>query len=168
MSSTRLEYREPKKPRAVCVYTIAQESRYLVVENLSTIGVIKEFIRHCGQFGKVEAYRLLDDHDASTEGEDVCWLAYDNVSSARYAKRMMDDKVYCYQRLRVYYVPEYETADDIRAKFADRFQAIHKRLRYTPTRHKKRDIQVVIEQIEEVPVKVELRKKTIEGKRRRI
>lgn len=150
MSSTRLDYRDPKKPRAVCVYTIAQESRYLIVENLSTIGILKEFIKHCEQFGTVEQYRLLDDHDASTDTEDVCWLAYNDVSSARYAKRMMDDKVYCYQRLRVYYVPEYETAQDIRAKFADRFQAIQKRTCPIKYSKKIKSVQVGPKRKEEV------------------
>lgn len=141
MSSTRLEYREPKKPRAVCVYTIAQESRYLIIENIPAIGVIDEFIKHCGQFGMVNNYRMLDDHPYSTATEDVCWVEYDYISSARYAKRMMDDKVYCYQRLRVNYAPEYETPDDVRAKFQDRFQAIYKRLNYThgKRKHDKRD-----------------------------
>lgn len=142
MSSTRLDYREPKKPRAVCVYTIAQESRYVIIENLSAIGIIEEFIRHCGKFGTVQNYRMLDDHPSSTEHLDVCWVQYDEISSARYAKRMMDDKVYCYQRLRVNYAPEYETHDDIRAKFQDRFQAIHKRLNFAHGKRKrdKRDV----------------------------
>lgn len=166
--STRLEYREPKRPRAVCVYTIAQESRYLIIENITTAASIKDMIEHCKKFGQVTNYRALDDHISSTNTEDVCLVEYDTINSARFAKRKMDDKVFYHHKLRVYYAPEYETFDDIRVKFADRFQAIHKRLNYKPKANikpKKREIPFgPMEELYQKPTTV----KPVEKKRRRI
>ena len=138
MSVTRLEYRDTKVPKAVCVYTIAQESRYLIIENLSTMGKVIDFMRHCQQFGQVEKYQHLDTHSNSSELFDVLLLTFDLVSSARYAKRKLDNKPYDHNLLRANYAPEYETAEDIRAKFQDRLISVTKRLKPQYHNHKKR------------------------------
>lgn len=128
MSTTRLDYRDSKVPKAVYVYTIAQESRYIIIENVPSLGVIEQLIDKCRSFGSIEQYRLLDDHVSSTEHADVFWIQYHDIVSARMAKRKMDDKPFFTNLLRVNYAPEYETFDDIRAKFQDRLKAVSERL----------------------------------------
>ncbi|OBZ87587.1 RNA-binding protein 48 [Choanephora cucurbitarum] len=124
--TTRPEYRDPKKPRAVCVYTIAQESRYLIVENIPHLGVIDQLIQLCHSFGLVESHRPLD--EISTDQTDVVLIQYAHIASARLAKRKLDDKPFFTQLLRVYYAPEYESLQDLRDKFQDRYQSVHARL----------------------------------------
>lgn len=128
MSSTRLDYRDPKTPKAVCVYTIAQESRYLIIENIPDLGVSNEFVERLQQFGVVEEHRILDEHASSSEYTDVHWVKFDTIKAARMAKRKLDDKPFFTNLLRVSYAPEYETFDDTRAKFQDRFESIHSKL----------------------------------------
>lgn len=128
MSSTRLDYRDSKVPRAVCVYTIAQESRYLIIENVPNLGVSNELVERFQQFGVVEEHRILDDHASSLEYTDVHWIKYDTIKASRMAKRKLDDKPFFTNLLRVSYAPEYETFEDTRAKFQDRLEAIHSKL----------------------------------------
>ncbi|GAN10073.1 RNA-binding protein 48-like [Mucor ambiguus] len=128
MSSTRLEYRDPKVPKAVCVYTIAQESRYLIIENVPNLGVSNELVERFQQFGVVEDHRILDEHASSSEYTDVHWIKYDTIKAARMAKRKLDDKPFFTNLLRVSYAPEYDTFDDIRVKFQDRLESVHSKL----------------------------------------
>jgi hypothetical protein len=50
----------------------------------------------------------------------------------------MDDKVFFANRLAIYYAPEFESPQDIRDKFNDRFQTIQKRCRKSNASKKKR------------------------------
>lgn len=174
MSVHRPAYRDPKTPKSVCVYTIAQESRYLIIENVSTMGNVTDFVRHCQQFGSVINYECLDTHTSSSDKFDVILLTYDTVSSARYAKRKLDNKPYDYQLLRANYAPEYETAEDIRAKFQDRLISVTKRLqprRYNKNRSNKRKTEPISEPIPDLnPVEIEknTKEQTVIKKRRRI
>ncbi|KAI7904220.1 uncharacterized protein BX663DRAFT_504349 [Cokeromyces recurvatus] len=127
MAANRLEYRNPKRQRAVCVYTISQESRYLIIENVPSLGVTQQLLDYCQQFGAIEEHRLLDEHSSSTEYTDVYLIQYTNIKSARIAKHKMDDRPFYTNLLRVNYAPEYETLEDIRKKFKDRYQTIFNR-----------------------------------------
>ncbi|KAI8646743.1 hypothetical protein BD408DRAFT_409662 [Parasitella parasitica] len=138
MSTTRLEYRDPKVPKAVCVYTIAQESRYLIIENVPNLGVTKELLMRFGQFGVVQDHRILDEHDSSTEYADVHWIKYDTIKSSRMAKRKLDDRPFFTNLLRVSYAPHYETFDDTRVKFQDRIESVHSKLLAFATAEKPR------------------------------
>jgi hypothetical protein len=138
MSTTRLEYRDPKVPKAVCVYTIAQESRYLIVENVPNLGVSNELLERFGQFGHIEEHRILDEHASSSEYTDVYWIKYDTIKSSRIVKRKLDDKPFFTNLLRVSYAPEYETFDDTRMKFQDRLESIHFKLSSTTHAHIKK------------------------------
>lgn len=174
MSVHRPAYRDPKTPKSVCVYTIAQESRYLIIENVSTMGNVKDFVQHCQQFGSVINYECLDTHTNSSDNFDVILLKYDTVSSARYAKRKLDNKPYDYQLLRANYAPEYENAEDIRTKFQDRLISVTKRLqprRYNKNYSNKRKKELISEPILDVnPVEIEdnIKEKSAIKKRRRI
>lgn len=136
MATNRPEYRDPKTPRAVKVYTIAQESRYLVIENVPALGLVENLLKLCSSFGPVQSHRLLDDHANATNYCDVVWIQFATTAAARIAKRTLDDKPFFSNLLRVSYAPEYETVDDLRSKLQERRYSVTQRVSHN--RHKDR------------------------------
>ncbi|XP_037548712.1 RNA-binding protein 48 [Nematolebias whitei] len=116
---SRPKYREGRKAKAVKVYTINLESRYLMVQGVPAIGVMAELIQLCALYGTVEEYRPLDEYPAE-EFTEVYLVKFQKLTSARAAKRNMDEKSFYGGVLHVCYVPEYETVEDTRLKIQDR------------------------------------------------
>ncbi|CAJ1084003.1 RNA-binding protein 48 [Xyrichtys novacula] len=116
---SRPKYREGRKAKAVKVYTINLESRYLMVQGVPAIGVMTELIQLCALYGVVEEYRPLDEYPAE-EFTEVYLVKFQRLTSARAAKRHMDEKSFYGGVLHVCYVPEYETVEDTRLKLQDR------------------------------------------------
>ncbi|XP_041665459.1 RNA-binding protein 48 [Cheilinus undulatus] len=116
---SRPKYREGRKARAVKVYTINLESRYIMVQGVPAIGVMSELIQLCALYGVVEEYRPLDEYPAE-EFTEVYLVKFQKLTSARAAKRHMDEKSFYGGVLHVCYVPEYETVEDTRQKLQDR------------------------------------------------
>ncbi|KAF7728301.1 RNA-binding protein 48 [Apophysomyces ossiformis] len=127
MATNRPAYRDSRIPRAVRVYSIAQESRYLIFENVPALGLTEELLKQCQVYGQVEECHLLDDHPSSSEYMDVVWVRFATMASARMAKRRLDDRNFYASLLKVSYAPEYETVDDISRKLQERKTAL---LRY--------------------------------------
>ncbi|XP_062266583.1 RNA-binding protein 48 [Platichthys flesus] len=116
---SRPKYREGRNDRAVKVYTINLESRYLMVQGVPAIGVMPELIQRCALYGAVEEYRPLDEYPAE-EFTEVYLVKFQKLTSARAAKRHMDEKSFYGGLLHVCYVPEYESVEDTRFKLQDR------------------------------------------------
>ncbi|XP_034748113.1 RNA-binding protein 48 [Etheostoma cragini] len=116
---SRPKYREGRKEKAVKVYTINLESCYLMVQGVPAIGLMTELIQLCALYGAVEEYRPLDEYPAE-EFTDVYLVKFQKLTSARAAKRRMDEKSFYGGVLHVCYVPEYETVEDTRLKLQDR------------------------------------------------
>ncbi|XP_030597247.1 RNA-binding protein 48 [Archocentrus centrarchus] len=116
---SRPKYREGRKAKAVKVYTINLESRYLMIQGVPAIGVMTELIQLCALYGAVEEYRPLDEYPAE-EFTEVYLVKFQKLTSARAAKRHMDEKSFYGGVLHVCYVPEYETVEDTRLKLQDR------------------------------------------------
>nr|XP_046273579.1 RNA-binding protein 48 [Scatophagus argus] len=116
---SRPKYREGRAAKAVKVYTINLESRYVMVQGVPAIGVMPELIQLCALYGTVEEYRPLDEYPAE-EFTEVYLVKFQKLTSARAAKRHMDDKSFYGGVLHVCYVPEYETVEDTRLKLQDR------------------------------------------------
>lgn len=76
-------YRSSKEERAVKVYTIAQESNYLVIRNISAIGVGEEIIQLLASYGTILEYRYLYDVPAAPYTE-VMWVKFKDIQSAMY------------------------------------------------------------------------------------
>ncbi|KAG4101794.1 hypothetical protein H8356DRAFT_932164 [Neocallimastix lanati (nom. inval.)] len=112
--NTRKEYRKGNNPTSVKVYTIVQESRYLIVSNVPTLGITKELIELFALYGPIEEYRFLDEHDNTTSYFDTYWIKFKNIGQA--------------SPLKVEYSPESENEDDIRMKINDRINSVLKRL----------------------------------------
>uniref|UniRef100_A0A1A7X8M5 RNA-binding protein 48 n=2 Tax=Iconisemion striatum TaxID=60296 RepID=A0A1A7X8M5_9TELE len=116
---SRPKYREGRRAKAVKVYTINLESRYLMVLGVPAIGVMTELVQLCALYGAVEEYRPLDEYPAE-EFTEVYLIKFQRLTSARAAKRNMDEKSFYGGVLHVCYVPEYETVEDTRLKLQDR------------------------------------------------
>uniref|UniRef100_UPI0037E77149 RNA-binding protein 48 n=1 Tax=Semicossyphus pulcher TaxID=241346 RepID=UPI0037E77149 len=126
---SRPKYREGRKAKAVKVYTINLESRYLMVQGVPAIGVMAELIQLCALYGAVEEYRPLDEYPAE-EFTEVYLVKFQKLTSARAAKRNMDEKSFYGGVLHVCYVPEYETVEDTRLKLQDRRGYVIRAVRY--------------------------------------
>ncbi|KAM6899349.1 RNA-binding protein 48 [Xenentodon cancila] len=116
---SRPKYREGRKAKAVKVYTINLESCYLMVQGVPAIGVMTELVQLCALYGSVEEYRPLDEYPAEDFSE-VYLIKFHKLTSARAAKRNLDEKSFYGGVLHVCYVPEYESVDDTRHKLQDR------------------------------------------------
>nr|XP_020487359.1 RNA-binding protein 48 [Labrus bergylta] len=129
---SRPKYREGRNAKAVKVYTINLESCYLMVQGVPAIGVMTELIQLCALYGAVEEYRPLDEYPAE-EFTEVYLVKFQKLTSARAAKRRMDEKSFYGGVLHVCYVPEYETVEDTRLKLQDRrryiIRAVHNKAR---------------------------------------
>ncbi|XP_077432946.1 RNA-binding protein 48 [Vanacampus margaritifer] len=116
---SRPKYRDGRKARAVKVYTINLESCYVMIQGVPAIGVMTELIQLCALYGVVQEYRPLDEYPAE-EFTEVYLVKFQKLTSARAAKRHMDEKSFYGGVLHVCYVPEYETVEDTRKKLQDR------------------------------------------------
>lgn len=123
--STRPPYRDGKKPRAVKVYTIAQESKYLLVQNVPAIaGVLEQLLPYFNQHGPVEQYWKLE---ANEEFVETVLIKFVQIHQARLAKCKLDDLNFMGSILHVCYAPECETVDDLREKLAERRTSVQRR-----------------------------------------
>ncbi|XP_018587418.1 RNA-binding protein 48 [Scleropages formosus] len=116
---TRPKYREGRRLRAVKVYTINLESRFLLVQGVPALGAMKELVELMALYGPVEEYRVLDEYPAEQFTE-VYLFKFRTLRSARMAKRNLDERSFFGGLLHVCYAPEYETVEDTRQKLQDR------------------------------------------------
>ncbi|XP_038625483.1 RNA-binding protein 48 [Tachyglossus aculeatus] len=117
--ATRAKYREGRRPRAVKVYTINLESRYLLVQGVPALGVMKELVEQFALYGAIEQYNALDQYPAE-EFTDVYLIKFQKLQSARVAKRKLDERSFFGGLLHVCYAPEFETVQETREKLQDR------------------------------------------------
>ncbi|XP_075862555.1 RNA-binding protein 48 [Microcebus murinus] len=116
---TRAKYREGRRPRAVKVYTINLESRYLLIQGVPAVGAMKELVERFALYGAIEQYNALDEYPAEDFTE-VYLIKFMNLRSARTAKRKMDEQSFFGGLLHVCYAPEFETVEETRKKLEDR------------------------------------------------
>ncbi|XP_061442953.1 RNA-binding protein 48 [Rhineura floridana] len=122
---SRAKYREGRRPRAVKVYTINLESRYLLIQGVPALGVMKELVEQFALYGTVEEYNPLDDYPAE-EFTEVYLIKFQKIQSARVAKRKLDERSFFGSLLHVCYAPEFETVQETREKLQDRRKYIAK------------------------------------------
>jgi len=67
----------------VQVYTINDESRYLIVQGVPAVGAIQELLQRFALYGRVAEYRILDEYPTADQFTDVFWVKYENIQSAR-------------------------------------------------------------------------------------
>ncbi|XP_046551148.1 LOW QUALITY PROTEIN: uncharacterized protein LOC124260868 [Haliotis rubra] len=91
---TRPAYREGRLEKAVKVYTVNQESKYLLVQGVPAVGGVEELVKLFAVYGAIEEYRILDDYPAEEFTEVYLfkfkkiqfarWLLYGNRSQPAY------------------------------------------------------------------------------------
>lgn len=123
---TRPPYREGKKLRAVKVYTIAQESKYLLVQNIPSIaGVVEQLLPYFNKYGKLEECWKLDGYirkDLKDDDQfiDTILIKFVQIHQARLAKCRLDDMNFMGSNLHICYSPECENLEDLREKMMER------------------------------------------------
>ncbi|NXS10603.1 RBM48 protein, partial [Neodrepanis coruscans] len=122
---SRAKYREGRRPRAVKVYTINLESRYLLIQGVPALGVMKELVEQFALYGAIEEYHALDDYPAEQFTE-VYLLKFQRLQCARVAKKKMDERSFFGSLLHVCYAPEFESVQETREKLQDRRRYIAK------------------------------------------
>lgn len=139
---TRAEYRTSKKETAVRVYTINDESRFLLVQNVSIFGDIEELAKRFAVFGPISKYKLnffltvltvpryciFDEFERDDEYTNVLCFEYQNIADARDAKRKLNDYNFMSQLIHVTYAPQLESSDDTKTKLLGRRQRVLQRI----------------------------------------
>ncbi|NWW53528.1 RBM48 protein, partial [Pedionomus torquatus] len=107
------------------VYTVNLESRYLLVQGVPALGVMKELVEQFALYGAIEEYHALDEYPAEQFTE-VYLIKFQNLQCARVAKKKMDERSFFGSLLHVCYAPEFETVQETREKLQDRRKYIAK------------------------------------------
>jgi len=116
-------YRESRWEKAVRVYTINQESKYVIVVGVPAVGATKELLQQFALYGDIEEYRHLDEYPVE-EFTEAYWIKYKRIQSARHGKKKMDNRSFFGGLLHVFYAPEYESVDDTRCKLMERKRSV--------------------------------------------
>lgn len=147
----RLQYRDSRLPTAVKVYTIANESRHLLVFGVPKINLHAEVKREFQRYGTVTQTSLVTDQmtqrpaGSSTNSDggdsssssgltieqftDVYRVVFEKLEHSRRAKRFSDAKNFYGGILHVSYAPECESMADWRQKLAQRMREVQYRVR---------------------------------------
>ncbi|XP_028107399.1 RNA-binding protein 48-like isoform X2 [Camellia sinensis] len=112
---------------AVRVYTVCDESKYLIVRNVPALGCGDELSKLFGSYGEIEECKPKDDEDCEPF-TDVYWIKFYVVNNARFAKRKLDEFVFLGNRLQVSYAPHYESLSDTKDKLEGRRKEVLARL----------------------------------------
>ncbi|XP_055876818.1 RNA-binding protein 48-like [Biomphalaria glabrata] len=127
--ATRSPYREGRHAKAVKVYTVNNESSYLLIQGVPSVGATEELQKLCESFGEIVQFNPLDDYPCSDKYTEVHLVKYKKIMSARFAKRKLDDYSFFGGVLHVCYVPEYETVNETREKLQDRRRVVASKLK---------------------------------------
>ncbi|XP_047095336.1 RNA-binding protein 48-like isoform X1 [Lolium rigidum] len=123
--------RDRDEPAAVRVYTVCDESKYLVVRNVPALGCGDELGSLFSTYGPLEECKPMDAEDCE-EYTDVFFIKFSQVSNARFAKRKLDESAFLGNRLQVSYAPQFETVEDTKEKLEVRRKEVLGRIR-SPT-----------------------------------
>ncbi|KAM0864233.1 hypothetical protein ACQ4PT_044040 [Festuca glaucescens] len=120
--------RDRDEPAAVRVYTVCDESKYLVVRNVPALGCGDELGTLFSTYGPLEECKPMDAEDCE-EYTDVFFIKFSQVSNARFAKRKLDESAFLGNRLQVSYAPQFESVEDTKEKLEVRRKEVLGRIR---------------------------------------
>lgn len=110
------------------IYTILEESCYLVFEQIPAYHLEQELLRQCRLIGHVTSHEQLKEHPAASKLLDAFLIKLESVAVARKVKRKLDDSIFYGGQIRVHYAPERETVEDTRSKLNERQVAVTRHL----------------------------------------
>ncbi|XP_026841084.1 RNA-binding protein 48 [Drosophila persimilis] len=135
--TTRLPYRQGRELKAVKVYTVASESRYLLIFGVPKINLQGNLKTKLQCFGKLQSCACITpEMAAKMELEaftDVFAVQFERLEVARRAKRQLDAKQFYGGTLHISYAPERETLQELREKLMKRSQEVANRTRRNRT-----------------------------------
>ncbi|GAV92349.1 RRM_5 domain-containing protein [Cephalotus follicularis] len=120
-------HRCKERTTAVRVYTVCDESRYLVVKNVPALGCGNDLLKLFASYGDIEECKPMDEEDCEPY-TDVYWIKFCLVSNARFAKRKLDEFSFLGNRLQVSYAPHFESLLDTMDKLEGRRKEVLARL----------------------------------------
>ncbi|XP_027221289.1 RNA-binding protein 48 [Penaeus vannamei] len=126
---TRAKYRQGRKLTAVKVYTVNDESKFLILTGIPAIKISNEVESLCLKYGHVEFIQPLPDYPCEAFTE-AFLVRFARVKSACFAKAQLDGKNFYGGVLHVFYAPELESVDDTREKLQERRKSIAALTRY--------------------------------------
>lgn len=130
LCKTRLPYRKGKRETAMKVFTIADESIYLLIQNvpkLSGVDIDYELKSRCYRYGSMSKFELVD-YDKTESFNCVYLVKYEKLVDSIRAKKRLDDYVFFGSSLHVCYAPEYETIEETLAKINARQRYVNIKL----------------------------------------
>ncbi|KXJ69054.1 hypothetical protein RP20_CCG000357 [Aedes albopictus] len=131
---TRPLYRKSKKPTAVKVYSVATESRHLLIFGVPQISLAKELKDQLRRHGNIQLLQnVTADIKASGSFDveaftDVFYAKFEKLDKARRAKKFLDAKNFYGGILHISYAPERESVDDLRQKLDQRKREVEYRI----------------------------------------
>ncbi|KAK7110463.1 proline-rich protein 12-like [Littorina saxatilis] len=129
LCTTRPSYRDGRRLTSVKVYTVNQESKYLLVQNVPAVGAKDQLAKLLSSYGTIAELHPLDEFPAEDFTE-VYRVKFQRIQSARFAKKKLDDHAFFGGSLHISYAPEYETVQETREKLQDRRKVIAARIRH--------------------------------------
>ncbi|XP_033152127.1 RNA-binding protein 48 isoform X1 [Drosophila mauritiana] len=131
--TTRLKYRQGRELKAVKVYTVASESRHLLIFGVPKINLQANLKTKLQGFGKVTSCISVTSEMASKmELEaftDVFAVKFERLEVARRAKKMLDAHQFYGGILHISYAPERESLEELREKMEQRRHEVAFRIR---------------------------------------
>ncbi|XP_017125574.1 RNA-binding protein 48 [Drosophila elegans] len=131
--ATRLPYRQGRELKAVKVYTVASESRHLLIFGVPKINLQTNLKTKLQGFGKLQSCICITSEMASKmELEaftDVFAVKFERLEVARRVKKMLDARQFFGGILHISYAPERESIEELRDKMLQRRQEVVLRIR---------------------------------------
>ena len=126
---SRPKYRQGHKLKAVKVYTINDESTYLIISRVQAIKLQEEVIALVQKFGNIDLFKKLNEYP-SEDFEEAFLVKYSKIENSKKAKIKLDESVFFGSTLHVFYAPEYESADDVLQKLIFRSSTVISRTKW--------------------------------------
>ncbi|KAI0494247.1 hypothetical protein KFK09_024379 [Dendrobium nobile] len=121
--------RNREDPPAVRVYTVCDESKYLIARNVPALGCGEELSKLFGSYGEIVECKPMDAEDCEPF-TDVYWIEFSQVSNARLAKRKLDESVFLGNKLQITYAPDFESLSDTQDKLERRRTEVLARIKF--------------------------------------
>ncbi|XP_050071196.1 RNA-binding protein 48 [Anopheles maculipalpis] len=141
-------YRRSRQLTAVRVYSVANESRHLLVFGVPQINLLRELRQELVRFGALESISNITDgwqrdHDGSDElmlepFTDVFHVCFAKLEKARQAKKLLDARNFYGGILHISYAPERESVQEVRAKLNQRRAEVRYRTKLDAQHHRQR------------------------------
>ncbi|XP_074593302.1 uncharacterized protein LOC141849038 [Brevipalpus obovatus] len=127
LCTTRAKYREGRNETAVKVFTVNDESKYLLIFGVPKIKLDKEVASLCLKYGPLEEVRQVKDYPQEDKFSMIYMIKFRYFLNAIYAKKKLDDLSFMGSCLHVCYAPELETVEETRNKLIERKRMVEKK-----------------------------------------